>query len=177
MYTYKRFRTSKSAVIIVLIALALVAWGILGSTGTTLAGGKVTLSVTLDVTTDMESVTFNDGTAQWPILGTSFKGRDDLIEVVVEGVVKDMDLIGVCLNRKRGNIVGAMVYFRDKEDGTGYEGVTDVEEQTPFLPDVGGEPLIVKIDKTIGMRKLGKGGKGNAEPLWTVYIGDAVYTR
>jgi hypothetical protein len=73
--------------------------------------------------------------------------------------------------------VGAMVYFVDKVGGTSYEGVTDVEEQTPFLPDVGGEPLTVKIDKTIEMRKLGKGGKGKAEPLWTVDIGYAVYTR
>ena len=37
MYTYKRFRTPKSAVIIILIAVALVAWGILGLTGTPLA--------------------------------------------------------------------------------------------------------------------------------------------
>ena len=37
MYTYKRFRTSKSAVTIILIILALVAWEILGLTGTPLA--------------------------------------------------------------------------------------------------------------------------------------------
>ncbi len=37
MYAYKRFRTSKSALIIILMALALVVWGLLGLTDTSLA--------------------------------------------------------------------------------------------------------------------------------------------
>ena len=55
MYTYKRFRTSKSALIIILIALALVAWGILGITGKPLAKkggdqGKETATFNLTLT-------------------------------------------------------------------------------------------------------------------------------
>ena len=38
MYTYKRFKTSKSAVSIILIALALVVWSVLGLAGSVLAG-------------------------------------------------------------------------------------------------------------------------------------------
>lgn len=50
MYIYRRLRTSKSAVTIILIALALAAWGLLGPTGTTLAKkGKTTYEVILDI--------------------------------------------------------------------------------------------------------------------------------
>ena len=40
MYIYKCIKASKSVVVILVVALALVAWGIVGVVGSTLAKGK-----------------------------------------------------------------------------------------------------------------------------------------
>ena len=76
MYTYKRFRTSKSAVTILLIALALMAWGILGYTSVSLAGkGGKDKALRLNVTFEEdggERIT-SDGD------GTYYDGEDNVM--------------------------------------------------------------------------------------------------
>ena len=190
MYTYKRFRTPKSAVTVILIALALVAWGVLGLTGTLLAkkggGGKASFDVELDLEdSDGNPVIFDEstsgsGTAQWPNLSPSFWGYNDFIWV---GGVR-VDLIGIPLYIKHGDIVWAEVFFKDDE-GIGYKGETEVTDVNgepmpmPPLPDEGGS-FTVQIRKPVHVFKsVGKrGGEGKKEKfLGTVYIGDAVYTR
>lgn len=70
MYAYKRFGTSKSVVAIILIALALVTWGVLGLIGNTLARkpeepdedqGKQTATFKLTYSADC-ALAFADGT-------------------------------------------------------------------------------------------------------------------
>ncbi len=78
MYTYKRFKTSKSTVIIILIALALMAWGILGYTSVSLAGkgGKdKTLHLNVTFQEDGGERITSDGD------GTYYDGEDNVLAI------------------------------------------------------------------------------------------------
>ena len=176
MSTYRRFKTSKWSLSIILIAVALVAWGVLGLTGTPLAkkGGQPTFSVSLELTgTDskwdpVESTVYDDGEATWPHLDVHFWDADDLIQV--GGV--NLDLIQMTCSRKHGDIVWAMLHFRSAE-GTYYR-TPKIDVGQP-IPEIGGS-FTVYIGKS-GIDVVQPNGKGRGAVIGTVGIGDAVYTR
>jgi hypothetical protein len=176
MYTYRRFKTTKSTVSILLIALVLVAWGVLGLTDTPLAkkggGGKekVTFDVDLNLKgdSDEEPVTVN-GTAQWPTLYANFAADTSNPQITVGG--KTLRVIGMStnMNKKSGKIIKATLGFQD-DDGNDYQaGPVDTDSAVP--PDKG--DFSVTIEKTVMVYKVQ--GKGNGTELGEVYIGTATY--
>ncbi|MFC1716036.1 hypothetical protein ACFL6S_20365 [Candidatus Poribacteria bacterium] len=185
MYTYKRFRISKSAVTFILISMALVAWWSLGLTGTPLAEkpekpGKATFLVGLELRVKNsygESVSFGDGYSKWPKLGVMFRslsrGGDDHHVPVGSDTV---DLIQMSLSIERGCIVSVGVFFEGIEDneGTLYSGWKDIEPISIRPEDING--FEVFVDQTIDVHKAkGRGNPGNW--LGTVYVEKALYTR
>lgn len=175
MYKYRRFRTSKSAVTIILIVLALVTWGILGLTGTPLAkkggGGKATFEVALDLTGSGGTVNFVDGEAQWPVLAAHFKGDDDTIQV--GGV--DVDLIGLTLEIRHGEIIAATVFFQDSEGTVYHTPSIDVGQPKPDIPEKIGGSFTVYIGES-GVDVI-RQKRGRGTVLGTVDVWKAEYTR
>jgi len=174
MYKYRCFRTSKSTIAIMLITLSLVASGILGFTGASLAG-KVEYSVTLDLKGDSDSKQVTViGTSSWPGLGVElrFSGNPT---VKVGGI--DMDLQGLYITRKAGKIIEVSLFLNDDAGDLYRTRRVELDEDKQIIP-VKGEPIMLVIDKTASVFKKskGKGGHSGEEPMGNISMKSAIYT-
>ena len=168
MYTYKRFRTSKPTSIISLIALALVAWGILGLTGTPLAKKtKTVYEVRLDLNGVICIGESEGGYAMFPATESIQVGTEllDLTMLSLGGKNRKNLRIGLFLED-----TGGAVYQAYQDGGTGLILVTKVQ--------VPGDPgfTLVPRNRTADVSKHPGKGNGKGEWIGTVLVGDAVYT-
>ncbi|MFC1716638.1 hypothetical protein ACFL6S_23425 [Candidatus Poribacteria bacterium] len=183
MYTYKRFGASRSAVIIVLIALALVACGILGLTGTPLAGKPV--KATFDVTLYLQVVGGLGytviGTAKEPMLAADF--RKEHQSILLYGMDEETATAVDCYMMtgcKKGGKVGdsaANMMLHFYKDGEVLYGTDCVRfDVTP--PDAAGVFTLKPIEPDPPLLDVyrSKGKHGREEVIGTVIVGNVVYS-
>jgi hypothetical protein len=167
MYKYIRLKMPKPTMFILLITL-----GILGITGTSLAG-KIEYDVTLYLGDDSGPVEAT-GTSDWPGLGVELRFSDNPT-VTVDGIV--MNLHGLYLTRKAGKIIAVSLFLNDVESGDLYRTrKVELDEEAQIIP-VKGEPIELIIDKEASVYKKskGKGGHSGETPMGEISIGTAIY--
>lgn len=167
MYKYIRLKMPKSTIFILLITL-----GILGITGTSLAG-KIEYSVTLYLGDDSGPVEAT-GTSSWPGLGVElrFSGNPT---VTVGGI--PMDLHGLYLTRKRGKIVAVSLFLNDAAGDLYRTRRVELAEGNQITP-VKREPieLVIYKEASVYKKSKGKGGHSGETPMGDIYMGSAIYT-
>ena len=178
MYTYRRFKTSKWSLTIILTALAVVTWGILGLTGTPLAKKpqEATIDVHLELDPDgpeaPELAVPVTGTSGWKQLHVKFSDQP-AITVLIDDEPKILYPHQMCFRVKRdkGNriIVKVLLAFLDTDENWYETGWMETYKQIPPEPGY--------FELPIGWASIYRGApKGKNEPRGTVYIGDAVFT-
>ena len=192
MYTYKRFRISKSAVIIILMALALVAWGILGLTDMSLARkGGTAFKVTLFLGGVPDPF---HGTAYLSGLGVNFfklpPGAPDNLPITVGGVLLELQAMSVRVRARE--ILGVILQFKGS-DGFSYFTDCDPEiKQWQIIPVASvdyvedgnlaaGFTIRLDPDKSCNVpvcRHSGLGGNKEGDPVLGIVegVGDPIYT-
>ena len=187
MYKYKHFKTSKSAVVVVLIAFALVAWGIVAPV--ILAKkpeGKGNPKTVFEVEAVSDGGPYNSPTlvstcsgstdgktlfVVWPRdavciritpLGSSYELTDDPQLAVVQ---------------RKGKVVAVKFYIQDTE---GPEGILHESERMsvtpPVEPSSSGFTLQIQQDDVPMYRLKGHVGGPRVEQIGTISVGDFVFT-
>ena len=185
MYIYKRFKASKRRIAVIVIALARVAWGILGLTGTPLAkkgGGE---KVTFDVELVLEGKSFH-GRGFLAGLGVNFFITSNP-KIMLGGV--QLKLREMRVDVRAREVSGAYLFF-EGDDGSSYKTDYDFEPD-PWLNSipvdyVEGEVSVDTTGFTIHLldasavpvcrHSRGRGKKEGIYVIGTVDVGDPVFT-
>ena len=167
MYICKRFRTSRLSVIIILITLALIAWEVLGPTGTLLAkkGGDEKATYKVDLL--IEGNHFS-GMASWQTLDVAFPDNDIICVNSIE-----LDLFQMSLKMKAGKIDRITLFFKDPVNEKVYQtwqNNSDWLDVKSINPEIGVGFEIEPIDPSADLRS----GR-REEPLGSVDVNVATY--
>ena len=150
MYTYKRFKASKSAVIIILIALALVIWGILGLTGTPLAKKRELVTFELKYVSGPLAFVPQPLTISCPVPPGSTQIGDHDVVLDVSAFGKEAKEPGHLLlieqDKQNANEVHVTYWFTDAQSGVKYQlgmlGTFDSDPPYNWLPAPGSTTFV-----------------------------------